>query len=55
MADLTETQANLPGQQVSNGGTGENEINSSSGVSTLNHGSVTLVDWKVLDPQNYLL
>ncbi len=55
MADLTETQANLPGQQVSNGGTGENEINSSSGVSTLNDGSVTLVDWKVLDPQNYLL
>ena len=54
MAELTETQANLSNQQVANSVVGENET-PSSGVSTLNDGSVTLVDWKVLDPQNYLL
>ena len=53
MADLTGVQAD--NQQASNVATNGDETKPSSGMWTLKDGSVTLVDWKVLDPQNYLL
>ena len=60
MTDLTNDVADISDQQVQNSQTSTdiewwNPISNSDGKSTLQDGSVTLVDWKVLDPKNYLL
>ena len=57
MTDSTDATADNSDQQVQNSSSTEwwNPVSNSDGKSTLQDGSVTLVDGKVLDPKNYLL
>ena len=57
MTDSTDVTADNSDQQVQNSSSTEwwNPVSNSDGKSTLQDGSVTLVDGKVLDPKNYLL
>ena len=57
MTDSTDVTADISDQQVQNPVSTEwwNSDSTSATRTTSKDGSVTLVDWKVLDPQNYLL